>query len=97
MSTENYLTEEQLQAAVLLALDEDNRIVNPMHSEAADMSNGELRKIHIYDRETGKEVNLKTDPYFKEYEVMVNVVDNTISLLQFGSVVTFASNKYIAR
>lgn len=97
MSTESYLTEEQLQAAVLLALDKDNCIVNPMHSEAADMSNGELRKIHIYDRETGKEVNLKTDPYFKEYEVMVNVVDNTISLLQFGSVVTFASNKYIAR
>lgn len=97
MSTESYLTEEQLQAAVLWALDEDNYIMNPMHSEATDMSDSELRKIHIYNRETGKEVNLKTDPYFKEYEVMVNVVDNTISLLQFGSVVTFASNKYIAR
>lgn len=46
--------------------------------------------IQIIDRQTGKLVNTKTDPYFKDYEVMIGL-DGKINMLQYGSVICQAT------
>ena len=48
--------------------------------------------IQIMDRQTGKLVNTKTDPYFKDYEVMIGL-DGKINMLQYGSVMCQATSE----
>lgn len=48
--------------------------------------------IQIMDRQTGKLVNTKTDPYFKDYEVMIDL-DGKINMLQYGSVICQATSE----
>lgn len=48
--------------------------------------------IQIIDRQTGKLVNTKTDPYFKDYEVMIGL-DGKINMLQYGSVICQATSE----
>lgn len=50
-------------------------------------------QFEVYDRETDKTVDVKTDKHFKDYGVLIDL-DGHVLLTQYGNIVCGASERY---
>lgn len=58
----------------------------------ADNSRFEVDPIELYDKQTGKSIDVNNDLFFKDYEVAI--IGTIILLIQYGTVISFASSEH---
>lgn len=88
------LTEEEMDAGLYEAY---SKFKDDIAEDKCDSKPDHDSPFEIFNRETGEKVDLDKDPYFHGYEIMVDIKNGYINLLQFGQVITSASDLYGVR